>query len=83
METLKTNIPDWAKEINCAITVCDYQGVILYMNDKAKETFASYGDLVGKTLCGVTRSTPVRRFLNSWNQEGQTVIPSPRTLFAK
>ena len=45
-------IPDWAKEMNCAVTVCDTDGVILYMNDKAKETFASHGDLVGKNLMG-------------------------------
>ena len=45
-------IPDWAKEMNCAVTVCDAEGVILYMNDKAKETFASHGDLVGKNLIG-------------------------------
>ena len=43
-------IPDWAKEMNCAVTVCDAEGVILYMNDKAKETFASHGDLIGKSL---------------------------------
>ena len=38
--------------MNCAVTVCDVDGVILYMNDKAKETFASHGDLVGKNLMG-------------------------------
>ncbi|MBO5420106.1 MAG: PAS sensor protein [Bacteroidales bacterium] len=43
-------MPDWAKEINCAVTVCDKDGVILYMNDKAKETFAKHGDMVGKSL---------------------------------
>mgnify|MGYP002510502013 FL=1 len=43
-------IPDWAKEMNCAVTVCDVDGVILYMNDKAKETFAKHGDLIGKSL---------------------------------
>ena len=43
-------IPDWAKEMNCAVTVCDKEGVIIYMNDKAKETFAKHGDLVGKSL---------------------------------
>ena len=43
-------IPDWAKEMNCAVTVCDKDGVILYMNDKAKETFAKQGDLIGKSL---------------------------------
>ena len=36
-------IPDWAKEMNCAVTVCDKEGIILYMNDKAKETFALRG----------------------------------------
>lgn len=45
-------LPDWAKEMNCAVTVCDTDGVILYMNDKAKETFAAHGDLVGKSLMG-------------------------------
>ena len=43
-------VPDWAKEFNCAVTVCDNDGIILYMNDKAKETFARYGDLIGKSL---------------------------------
>lgn len=43
-------IPDWANEMNCAVTVCDKEGVILYMNDKAKETFAKHGDLIGKSL---------------------------------
>lgn len=40
----------WAKEMNCAVTVCDTQGVILFMNDKACKTFAKYGDLIGKNL---------------------------------
>lgn len=26
-------IPDWAKEMNCAVTVCDKEDIILYMND--------------------------------------------------
>lgn len=43
-------IPDWAKEMNCAVTVCDNDGIVLYMNDKAKETFARHGDLIGKSL---------------------------------
>ena len=43
-------ITDWAKEMNCAVTGCDKEGVILYMNNKAKETFASHGDLIGKSL---------------------------------
>ena len=47
---MKNVIPDWAKELNCAVTVCDTEGIIIYMNDKSKETFSSYGDLVGKIL---------------------------------
>ena len=29
---------EWAKEMNCAVTVCDAEGVIIYMNDKSRET---------------------------------------------
>ncbi|MBC8593702.1 PAS domain-containing protein [Oscillospiraceae bacterium N12] len=41
---------EWAKEMNCAVTVCDTEGVILFMNDKACKTFAKHGDLIGKNL---------------------------------
>ena len=47
---MKNIIPDWAKEFNCAVTVCDTEGIIIYMNDKSKETFKDHGDLVGKSL---------------------------------
>lgn len=47
---MKDFIPDWAKELNCAVTVCDTQGIVIYMNDKSKETFKSAGDLIGKSL---------------------------------
>lgn len=30
---------EWSKEMNCAVTVCDAEGIIIYMNDKrAKPT---------------------------------------------
>ena len=56
-------LPDWAKEMNCAITVCNNEGVILYMNDKAKETYASHGDLIGKNIMGChnERSKGIRK----------------------
>jgi hypothetical protein len=41
--------PDWTEQFGAAITVCDTQGIILDMNDKAALTFASDG---GKTLVG-------------------------------
>lgn len=40
----------WSDEINCAVTVCDAQGVIIYMNEKARQTFAGHGDLIGHSL---------------------------------
>lgn len=42
----------WAEEIGCAVTVCDTEGVILYMNGKARAAFAKHGDLVGTNLFG-------------------------------
>ena len=41
---------DWAKELNCAVTVCDTEGGILYMNEKSKATFSGRGELIGKNL---------------------------------
>ena len=34
---------EWANEMNCAVTVCDTEGVILYMNEKACCTFTKHG----------------------------------------
>lgn len=45
---------NWPSELPIAITVCDSNGTIVFMNDKSKNTFASDGggDLVGKNLYG-------------------------------
>lgn len=62
------NAQDWSKETNCAITVCDTQGIIIYMNDKAQETFASHGNLIGQNLleCHNERSRAIiRRLLDT------------------
>lgn len=40
----------WAEEMNCAVTVCDADGIILYMNKKSRETFAKHGNLIGQNL---------------------------------
>ncbi len=42
----------WANTINCAITVSDINGTIIYMNEKSGKTFEKWGglDLVGKSL---------------------------------
>jgi PAS domain S-box-containing protein len=45
-------LSEWTKEFSGAITVCDIDGRILYMNDKAAKTFEKYGgaDLIGKNV---------------------------------
>lgn len=42
----------WYKELEIAITVCDTEGVILYMNDQSIKTFEKDGgkELIGKNL---------------------------------
>lgn len=45
---------NWLKEFPAAITVCDPDGIILEMNDKAAKTFESDGGyaLIGANLLG-------------------------------
>lgn len=47
---IKIDNIDWAEQMNCAVTVCDADGIILFMNEKARLTFAKHGDLIGKNL---------------------------------
>lgn len=58
-------IPEWAKSVNCGITVCDAEGNIIYMNDKARDIFKSHGDMVGKNLmpCHSKRSRDIMHHL--------------------
>lgn len=41
---------DWANEMNCAVTVCNTEGIILFMNEKSRQTYEKYGDLIGQNL---------------------------------
>jgi len=43
---------NWTDEFSGAITVCDCDGIVVYMNDRSKEQFAKSGDgdLLGKSL---------------------------------
>lgn len=47
-----SSLPDWTHEFPGAITICDTTGVILSMNQRARESFAKSGggDLVGRNL---------------------------------
>jgi transcriptional regulator with PAS, ATPase and Fis domain len=48
----RMELPDWATSFPGAITVCDAQGIIIYMNDRSARGFAKDGgrDLIGKNL---------------------------------
>lgn len=40
----------WADQIGCALTICDAEGKIIYMNERSRQTFASHGDIIGNNL---------------------------------
>ena len=43
---------DWIKEFSGGITVCDLQGIVLEMNDRAAVSYRDYGGkkLIGRSL---------------------------------
>lgn len=45
---------DWAKELPAAVTICDVDGKIIYLNEKAAEVFKDDGGygLIGQNLFG-------------------------------
>jgi transcriptional regulator with PAS, ATPase and Fis domain len=44
-------IENFIKECDFGLTICDKEGIITYMNDKAKNIFKNYGDnLIGQSL---------------------------------
>lgn len=57
----------WADGMNCAVTVCDTEGVILYMNEKARATYIKHGNLIGSNLfdCHNERSREIIRRLTA------------------
>ena len=50
MNAENINEVNYFNELNCAVTICDMQGTVIYCNEKSKQTFAKYGDLIGKNL---------------------------------
>ena len=43
-------IPEWAEGLTCAVTICDADGKIIFMNERSRATFARHGDLIGHNL---------------------------------
>jgi hypothetical protein len=66
---------DWMIGIPGAVTVCDLQGIVLEMNDKAAEMFSKYGgkDLIGKSLIDC-HPEPARSKLVRLLQSGESNV---------
>lgn len=60
MEGYKEQV-EWAEQMNCAVTVADKDGVVLYMNEKARQTFAKSGNMIGRSMipCHSQRSRDI------------------------
>ena len=41
---------NWAEDVDYAVTICDANCKILYMNRRSRETFAKHGDIIGNNL---------------------------------
>ncbi len=68
---------EWVKELPYAVTVCDNEGVIIYMNDRAAKTFAKYGDnLIGRSLYefhAERSSEMIRQMLSDGSSNSYTI----------
>lgn len=44
--------PEWFDKLDAAITICDKNGIIIYMNNRSVESFKEYGGsgLIGRNL---------------------------------
>lgn len=41
---------EWAESLGCAVTVCDADCKIIFMNERSRQTFARHGDIIGHDL---------------------------------
>lgn len=66
----------WLDEDGAGITICDREGIIVYMNDRSKKAFAKYengGEMIGTSLIGC-HPEPSRSKLLAMLNEPQTNI---------
>ena len=67
---------DWAEGMSAAVTAADKDGVIRYMNRKARETYKKHGNLIGKSLydChGERAAAIIRRLLTEGGTNAYTI----------
>ena len=62
----------WAEQMNCAVTVSNAEGIIIYMNEKSRKTFAKYGDLIGKKLLDCHPTERARAMIQHLMETGGT-----------
>ncbi len=72
-------ITDWADTINGAITVCDADGIIIYMNETSQRSFEKDGgkNLVGKSLfpCHKPESAQlIKEFMENGKTNAYTIL---------
>lgn len=48
----KEKLFDWAAKCSFAVTICDCNADVIYMNSKSKATFEKYGNMIGRNLKG-------------------------------
>jgi len=66
----------WYEDIDCAVTVCDSECRIIYMNRRSRETFAGHGDLVGADLMACHNANSqaiIRRLLADGGSNSYTI----------
>jgi len=66
---------DWLERLPFAVTVCDREGIIIEMNDRAVEVFSKYGGraLIGRSLLDCHTETSRGKLLRLL-REGQSNI---------
>lgn len=73
---METNF-NWAEDMNCAVTVSDKSGVIVFMNRKSRETFSKNGEtMVGRSMmpCHNPRSQEkIREMLEKGTSNSYTI----------
>ena len=75
---------NWTKEINTTITVCDENGIIVYLNDKAWKEYEEEG---GKKLIGTKlldchpepHKTKLKELMSSKNESCYTIVKEDLT----
>lgn len=72
------DVLSWAQQLNCAITVCDTKGIIIYINEKAAKTFSKWGghELLGKNLfeCHMPKSQEtIKRLIENGETNAYTI----------